>query len=97
MKLVFARRALREIDRAARWWVAHRDARTLFEEELAEVLRQVRANPRLGQVYRVVRAREQRRILMRKTAQHVYYRIDGPEQILVLSVWGACRGRGPKL
>jgi plasmid stabilization system protein ParE len=97
VKLVFARRALREIDRAARWWVAHRDARTLFEEELAEVLRQVRVNPRLGQVYRVVRGREQRRILMRKTAQHVYYRIDGPEQILVLSVWGARRGRGPKL
>jgi hypothetical protein len=38
VKLVFARRALREIDRSARWWIEHRDARGLFEEELAQAL-----------------------------------------------------------
>jgi plasmid stabilization system protein ParE len=97
VRLVFARRALREIDRAARWWVANRDARTLFEEELAQALRQIRTEPGIGQVYRVVRGREQRRLLMRKTARHVYYRVEAPERILILSVWGARRGRGPKL
>jgi plasmid stabilization system protein ParE len=48
-------------------------------------------------MYRVVRGREQRRLLMPKTARHIYYRLDGPERILILSVWGARRGRGPKL
>jgi plasmid stabilization system protein ParE len=97
VKLVFARRALREIERHARWWNEHRDAKTLFEEELAHALLQIRTDPKLGRVYRVVRDQEQRRILMPKTARHVYYRIDGPERILILAVWGARRRRGPQL
>jgi plasmid stabilization system protein ParE len=97
VKLVFARRVLREIERNGRWWVTHRDAKTLFEEELARALRQIREDPTIGAVYRVIRNREQRRILMPKTARHVYYRLDGPERILILSVWGARRRRGPKI
>ena len=96
MKLVFARRALREIERHARWWVEHRDARGLFEEELAYALRLIRTDPNCGQLYRHTRGREQRRVLMPKTARHVYFRRE-PERILILSVWGARRGRGPKL
>jgi plasmid stabilization system protein ParE len=97
VNLVFARRALREIDRCARWWVAHRDARSLFEEELAEALRRMRTEPKEGQLYRAVPAGEQLRLLMPKTAHHVYYRLDGPERILILSVWGARRERGPNV
>jgi plasmid stabilization system protein ParE len=97
VKLVFARRALREIERHARWWVEHRDARGLFEEELAHVLGQIRSDPNCGQLYRRVRGREQRRILMPKTARHLYFRREDAERILILSVWGARRGRGPKL
>jgi plasmid stabilization system protein ParE len=97
VKLEFARRALRELERTERWWVQHRDAKLLFQEELAAVLRQVRADPKVGQVYRVVGNREQMRILMPKTSQHVYYRVDGAERILILAVWGARRRRGPQL
>jgi plasmid stabilization system protein ParE len=96
VKLVFARRALREIERSARWWAEHRDAGSLFEAELAEALRRIKADPSCGQLYRIVRGREQRRMLMPKTGRHVYFRRENPERILILSVWGARRGRGPK-
>jgi plasmid stabilization system protein ParE len=97
VNLVFARRALREIDRCARWWVKHRDARLLFEQELAEALQRIRTDPKAGQVYRVVANGEQLRLLMPKTAHHVYYRLDGSERVLILSVWGARRQRGPNI
>lgn len=96
MKLVFAQRALREIERCARWWVQHRDARGLFAEEFADALDRIRREPTLGPVYRTVRGGEQRRVLMPKTAHHVYYRI-AREEIIVLSVWGAQRRRAPRL
>jgi plasmid stabilization system protein ParE len=96
VKLVFARRALREIERSARWWVEHRDARGLFEGELAQALQQIRDDPNCGQLYRHVRGREQRRVLMPKTARHVYFRREA-EDVMILSMWGARRGRGPKL
>ena len=97
MNLKYALRALKEIEECDRWWKANRDAHSLFEEELAAAIRQIRTDPRLGQVYRVVGTLVQRRILMPKTAHHLYYRLEGPDLILVLSVWGARRKRGPKL
>lgn len=96
MKLVFAQRALRDIERCATWWVQHRDSRELFADELLVALDRIRRDPVLGPVYRVVRGLEQRRLLMPKTAHHVYYRIDG-ESLLILTVWGARRGRPPRL
>jgi hypothetical protein len=37
-----------------------------------------------------------RRMLLKKSATHVYFGLNGDE-IVVLSVWGAHRKRGPKL
>ncbi len=37
-----------------------------------------------------------RRVLMAKTNNHVYYAVHEGE-VVVLSVWGAPRRRGPKL
>jgi plasmid stabilization system protein ParE len=93
----YALRALKQIEQCDRWWKEHRDAKSLFEEELATAIRQIRFEPELGQIYRVVGTLVQRRILMPKTATHLYYRLEGPDLILVLSVWGARRKRGPKL
>jgi plasmid stabilization system protein ParE len=93
----YALRALKEIERCDRWWIAHRDATSLFEEELAATIGLIRSDPGLGRVYRVVGTMVQRRILMPKTAHHLYYRLEGPDLILVLSVWGARRKRGPNL
>jgi hypothetical protein len=39
-----------------------------------------------------------RRVLLRKTRTHVYYSVDeDAELVTVLAVWGAPKGRGPKL
>ena len=96
MKLVFTRRALRDVERHTRWWKEHRDAKTLFEEELAHALRQIRSDPKGAPVYRLVRGQEQRRILMSRTARHVYYRLEGADSVLILAVRGARRRRAPQ-
>lgn len=39
-----------------------------------------------------------RRLLLPKTEYHVYFALERDEMVLVIhSVWGARRGRGPKL
>jgi len=78
------------------WWRRHRDARELFADELLEALVRIRQDPTLGRSYRTADGREQRRLLMPKTGHHVYFRMDG-EAVLVLTVWGARRGRPPAI
>lgn len=97
MKLEFAPRALRDATRCAAWWRSHRpSAPTLFMDELAAALDQVRGAPRAGVVYEAAAGREYRRLLMPETAHHVYYRLVG-ERIRILAIWSAVRGRSPKL
>lgn len=62
----------------------------VFAEELLDALERIQQTPTLGPVFRVVGGREQRRVLMPRTAHHVYYRIDG-DRVVVLTVWGARR------
>jgi hypothetical protein len=39
-----------------------------------------------------------RRLLMPKTEQHVYYTVDdAADEVMIETVWGARRGRSPKL
>ena len=84
--------------RLGSWWLEHRDkAPELFEEELVAVYAQIRAEPALGQTYLVSRGRRIQRVLLPKTLNHVYYWQRSAERIDVVSVWGAQRGRGPKL
>jgi hypothetical protein len=80
------------------WWRRHRpDAPHRFEQELRAVLGLVLATPDLGRVF------EQedlnvwaRRVLMPRTRNHIYYSVTATE-LVVLTVWGAPQGRGPKL
>ena len=83
----------------ARWWRAHRPAIPyLFNEELKEVQEALSATPKLGVTYHRKGTDLIYRVLLPKTEQHLYYAIDDEaEVILVLTIWGARRGRGPKL
>ena len=98
MKLRLTPRALAEAKRLKTWWRMHRpEAPDLIETELEDVLERILAAPKLGPLY------EQggfevpiRRVLLPKARNHVYYVIQGAE-LVVLSVWGAPRGRGPRL
>jgi hypothetical protein len=73
----------------------------LFEQEFEQIIEKLRsmsARGPLGTVWEVSRGRTVRRVLLRKTQQHVYYSIDeANDMVIIRSVWGGRRGRGPKL
>ena len=98
MKVELAPRFVQEAERHATWWRQNRPAaRFLFDEELRAALKQIRTAPELGAWYAAMTGREHRRVLMPRTRHHVYYRLIAPDTVRVVSVWGATRGRGPRL
>ena len=65
---------------------------------LDEAERLLRANPEAGTVYATHRTGIGRRVLLAQTEHHLYYRYrDDRNELIVLVVWGAVRGRSPKL
>ena len=78
-----------------RWWRTHRPAApTLFVDELEQTLSLLRAQPLAGRVTRDDQGLVQvRRIFMRRTHHHLYYRFDGAV-LDVLAIWHSAR-RGP--
>jgi hypothetical protein len=55
-----------------------------------------RETPTIGAVYPSSFERTVRKLLMPKSENHLYYAVREGE-VIVLSVWGAPRGPGPKL
>ena len=90
-------RAIRDIESTAAWWREHRDVGDqVFLVELEEFGRRVVASPDLGQRYGYRRDRLIRRWLLERTGVHAYYTVD-VEAVTIHAVWGARRGRGPRL
>ena len=80
-----------------RWWNENRPAAgDIFDDEMTAAVEQLRATPRIGTVYPASVGLTVRRVLLPTTQNHVYYAVAGRE-VVVLSVWGAPRRRGPKL
>jgi plasmid stabilization system protein ParE len=98
MRLRLTPRALADAKRMKTWWRRYRSkAEDLFEQELDGALERIVTMPNVGSVYEQEgRDVEVRRLLMPKTRNHVYYAVTATE-IVVLTVWGAPKGRGPKL
>jgi hypothetical protein len=94
-----AGRAKREIARAALWWSKNRpEAPLLFLDELEAAERHLCTAPVSGQIYGYRKNRLIRRWLLEKTEYHVYFSVNLKSQVIMVhSVWGARRGRGPKL
>jgi plasmid stabilization system protein ParE len=87
----------RHIEEVDAWWRAHRTkAPDLFLDELADAFALIEAAPELGRPWTESEVPGVRRVVMRATRYHVYYRVDG-EGVVVLAVWSAVRGRGPRL
>ncbi len=98
MKLKFAQRALNEMERGKREWLARRDKNPgLFEEELAEAFENIKAAPALGSPTDIISSGlVVRRVEMRKTKHQIYYRQESAEVLMILSVWAGRRGQKPK-
>ncbi len=99
MKIEIAKRASHQVERASSWWQENRPhAPLLFEHEFEEALRRLESMPRSGLLYPTARRPTLRRLLLPKTEYHVYFALERDETVLVVySVWGARRERGPKL
>ena len=79
------------------WWRANRaKAPDLFLDELADAFALIEVAPELGRPWTSSEVPGVRRVVMRATRYHVYYRID-EDDVVVLAVWSAVRGRGPRL
>jgi plasmid stabilization system protein ParE len=80
------------------WWAENRPAAPdLLEQELRNVLALVAATPTLGALARDTRVKDVRRVLLRRTRYHVYYRVDSASvRLEVLALWHASR-RDPSL
>jgi hypothetical protein len=84
------------------WWRKHRPgAEHTFEHELEHVARKLAAmsgESRIGIVFRETRRNTIWRVLMPKSEQWIYYAVDVASDLVVIrSIWGARRGRDPKL
>ena len=97
MKVRVSRRATRELERAVKWWLETYDVPPPLLKELREVIAVLRALPEHGVPIRTVRGRVVRRVLLRESQYHVYYRVAEGEAVEIMSVWSTARGRTPKL
>ena len=99
MKVRFSPRARHRVKFIKSWWLENRSAAPdLFDEELAHATELLAATPKIGVIYKTKSTAVIYRLLLPKTEQHVYYYIDdSAHEVVVLTVWGVRRGRGPKL
>lgn len=98
MRVRLTPRALADAKRMDAWWRQNRSkAEDLFTEELERTLAIIATTPNLGKIYEQANVDvEVRRIFMAKTRNHIYYAVTTTE-IVVLTVWGATKGQGPKV
>jgi plasmid stabilization system protein ParE len=88
-----AKHQIRTIDS---WWSRERPSSPdLFLWELARWFTVLRAFPHVGRMCLGQGLEGVRRLLLRRTNHHVYYRLSGEQRIDVLAVWHAARGRPP--
>jgi plasmid stabilization system protein ParE len=81
------------------WWAENRPlAPELFAREFRDTLELIRTTPGVGIGWPTQRRPTLRRILMSKTENHIYFRVDEKAQVVhILAVWGAPKGTTPKL
>jgi plasmid stabilization system protein ParE len=92
-------RADRRIAEAAKWWWDNRSAAPdLFIREFIDATLTLSRTPEIGTPQRHRTISGLRRLLLERTRYHVYYvyRIERDE-VWILSVWSALRGRRPPL
>jgi plasmid stabilization system protein ParE len=101
VKFQISKRARGQIEKISRWWTENRpEAPTLVLDELDELddaERRLRVNPQVGPLYARHRLGDVRRLLL-ASEYHLYDRYHRDrDELVVLALWGASRGRRPKL
>jgi plasmid stabilization system protein ParE len=89
------RRAATQIQEAASWWLANRPkAPEAFQEELRRGFSLISQQPGVGARATNVKLEGVRRIYLSRVRYFLYYRVRS-EQLEVLALWHASRGKGP--
>jgi plasmid stabilization system protein ParE len=93
------RRAEAEIERAASWWLANRSAAPeALREDLSRALDLISRQPLIGSAATNTKLPGVRRVYLSRVRYFLYYRVTTePQQVEVLALWHASRGKGPKL
>ena len=77
---------------------AQRKGQGVEDELLAESFTRIARAPKLRPPYAVISNRSVWRVLPTKTEQHAYYTVDDTrDEVVMETVWGARRARGPRL
>lgn len=99
MQVLLTPEAASQLEARKSWWRANRPATAeLFDREFLDAVTLVGERPALFPVAVMVGDREIRRVLMEKTACHLYYEVDEEAgAIKIVSAWGAVRGKPPRL
>lgn len=92
----FTATAVHQLGLEHRWWTDNRDQPNLFEDELAAAVGLLELLPGIGTIYEGSPIPGMRRLYLEKVDCHLYYTVDN-ERVIVRSIWGARRGRGPAL
>jgi plasmid stabilization system protein ParE len=91
------RRAARQIQEAASWWIEHRPkAPNAFKEEFERCLTLISQEPRIGAKAANAKLAGVRRVYLERIRYHLYYRVR-PTHIEVLALWHSSRGSEPDL
>jgi len=84
---------------AGRWWRKNRPtAPRLFRDEVSAAIDLLANSPRSGAPFDDARIVGVRRLLLPRTRYHVYYAYNvQTDELTVLAIWSAVRGRRPPL
>lgn len=92
----FTATAQRHVRHEKQWWLENRIHTEIFGAEFEEALRIVALLPGAGTPYPQAGVHGLRRLYLPRVASHLYYTFDEKE-VIVRALWGARRGRGPRL
>ncbi len=98
MNVRFSKRAEREAARTnTRWRTDRPAAPDLFLDELATAIELLLVSPEMGTPFGTWQGTHLvRRVLLERSNYHLFYAIEA-DAIVLLSIWGTRRGRGPRL
>lgn len=97
LPVVVTRRAERQIEKAAGWWLDNRPAAPdALHDELRKGFDLIATNPNLGARAEKVSLQGVRRIYLSRVRYHLYYRSTA-SFVEVLAFWHTSRGSGPPL
>lgn len=93
-----SRRAERSLERITRRWHEHADYPDVFRQEVLDAILLLETTRSPGTPYASARYPHMKRLLLRKSGCHLYFRvIEERQAIEIMLIWDARRGRLPKL